>query len=414
MKKPAYIDKVQRIHARVMPVAKFDAAATAGPDGTFPVDHFGPGLQAMAEEDWRQFRMTPDNAVHMVDGVNAAIAAGKKLRGNYVHDRSGPIAAEIVRAEVTAGGGVRSFVKWSERAQTSIRPDANGVREYEGTSPEFRARVVLDQDGTPVEENGRVLMEPFELEGFALDNDPAMPDLAIAANAESQQPGSGKEEPIMETKKLAAMLGLPETASVADMEKAMEAMKKTMQDMETAMKGMKGTAGAEPPSVETLAAAVLAKIETAKNEAIGAIDEKQRKIAAVEHEKAVVQTVDAAIRGGRVKKSERDAALKVAKADLESFKTMTASMKVVAPVAPMYVPGEGTKPAAAGDGVPLARHRFDVIGPETCAASEDPHIRAYAEKITWIANHEKVNGREFPTAAAAFAAYDSARVRQAG
>ena len=328
--KPRFIDKIQRIHAGAVRVAKLDPAATAAVDGSFPVDAFPPGLAPMAEDDWRQFRMTAENAVKMVDKANVDLAAGKKLRGNYGHDRSGPIACQIVRAEISPGGGVRAFVNWTERASASIR-----AGEWEGTSPEFYARVIQDENGDPIEENGRVLMEPFELVGLALDNDPAMPTLAIAANTEPEQPEGAKGEPIMETKVLAAMLGLPETATNEECKQALEAAAADKKTVECPKCGMKFKASAEkqhacePVTVEAVAAAVLAHLDPKKLAAeIGAAAKTQALEAfrAEEHEKAVVQTVDAAIRGGRVKKSERDAALKVAKADLESFKTMTASM----------------------------------------------------------------------------------------
>jgi signal peptide peptidase SppA len=77
--------------------------------------------------------------------------------------------------------------------------------------------------------------------------------------------------------------------------------------------------------------------------------------------------------------------------------------------------GEGSVQAAAGQGpgAAPARHRYDVMGPAACAASKDPRVQKYAEKIRWIAEQEKANGREFRTAAAAFAAYDSAHVGRA-
>jgi hypothetical protein len=76
--------------------------------------------------------------------------------------------------------------------------------------------------------------------------------------------------------------------------------------------------------------------------------------------------------------------------------------------------GEGSVLATGkGGGAPPPRHRFDVMGPEACAASKDPRVQKYAEKIRWIGEQEKANGREFKTAAAAFAAFDSAHVGQA-
>lgn len=72
--------------------------------------------------------------------------------------------------------------------------------------------------------------------------------------------------------------------------------------------------------------------------------------------------------------------------------------------------GEGSVVAAAGGqggGKPAVRHRFDVFGPEKWAASSDPKLVAYGRKIEWIDATEKA-GRQFKTAAEAFAAYDAA------
>ena len=336
MKKPAFINPIQKVKAGVVRSAGV-SLDNATADGCYPVDAFKPGFAEMAEEDWRVFELTPADAAEMVATANADLAAGKKLRGNYAHDRSGPIAAQVARVEFTAEGGVRQLVKWTERAQTAIR-----AGEYEGTSPEFLARVVLDDKGNPKEVNGRVLMQPFALMGFALDNDPAMPDLAIAANTESQQPDTGKEDLVI--KKLALKLGLPETATAEDVEKAFDAKMKPAEKPKTEESAV---------TVEAVAAAVLAKIDPAglaKEIRAAAVKEATEAFRAETHEKAVVQTVDAAIRGGRIKKSERDAALAQAAgkcpkcatvnpAALESFKTMTASMKVVAPVTPIYQAG---------------------------------------------------------------------------
>jgi hypothetical protein len=381
--KPKFIDKIQRIHAGAIRLAKLDSAATATADGSFPVDAFPPGLAPMAEDDWRQFRMTAENAVKMVDTANQAIAAGKKLRYNYGHDRSGPIAGQIVRVEITPGGGVRSFVNWTERASASIQ-----AGEWEGTSPEFYARVIQDENGEAIEENGRVLMEPFELVGGALDNDPAMPDLAIAANTEPEKPEGAKGEPIMETKVLAAMLGLPETATNEDCKQALEAAAADKKTVECPKCGMKFKAAAEsqhtcePVTVEAVAAAVLAHLDPKKLAAeIGAAAKTQALEAfrAEEHEKAVVQTVDAAIRGGRVKKSERDAALKVAKADLESFKTMTASMKVIALVTPIYQAGGEATPGSIDENDPGNDEAFVEAAEKRATEKKIPIMQAARE-----------------------------------
>jgi len=279
----------------------------------------------------------------MVATANADIASGKKkLYGNYGHDRSGPRAAEVKRVELTADGGVLQIVEWKERAQAAIR-----AKEYDGTSPEFLARVVLDEKGNPKEVNGRVLMQPFALTGFALDNDPAMPDLAIAANTETEGPEKGKGE-IMETKRLAAMLGLPETATNEECEKALEVKLKPA-PVVTA------PPAADAAIIAAVAERVLAAIDPKKLATEireGAKADAMAAIRAENHDAACTASVDAAIMGGRVKKSEREQALKLAKMDLEAFRTMTASMKVVAPVAPVYVPGGSGDPTSVDENDP--------------------------------------------------------------
>lgn len=370
IQKPKFIDPIQKVKAGAVRLASVSLEGPAA-DGTYPVDSFLPGMAEMAEDDWRQFELTPENARAMVEQANADIASGKpskRIRMNYAHDRNGPKAGDVARVELTAVGGVRSWVKWTQRAQAAIRDG-----EWEGTSPEFYARVVLDDKGNPVETNGRVLMQPFALVGGALDNDPAMPDLAIAASTETDTPENGQEEN-MELKSIATKLGLPEQASHQDVDKKLD-------ELVTAAKAKPSPAAAagEPPvTVAAVAAAVLAQIDPKK--LAGEITEAAKTqaletIRAEEREKASVAAVDGAILAGRVKKSEREAALKLAKVDLDAFKTMTAAMKVVAPVAPTFVAG----------GDPTARS-FDEEDPTNDEAFvEQAGKRAAEKKISILA-----------------------------
>ena len=434
IQKPRFIDKIQKVKAGAIHCAGLSLDG-ATPEGLYPVDAFRPGLADMNEEDWRVFELTPANAREMVVQANADIASGKpdkKIRGNYGHDRSGPKAADVVRVELTAEGGVRSMVRWTERAQTAIRAD-----EWFGTSPEFLAKVVLDEKGNPKEVNGRVLMQPFALTGFALDNDPAMPELAIAANTDPERPEVAKEE-IMDKKKLAAMLGLPETASVEDVEKKLKAaltpgvlapcpkcgeacaLKGTCAkcgaftaDPEDLNEQQAHSAARNAVTVEAVAAAVLAQInpkELAKQIREASRADAEASIRAETAEKDCNAAVDAAILAGRVKKSERASALKLAKADVESFKTMTAGMKLVAPVSPLYRPG-GTDAEGETAVVPQ-RHRFDVIG-ANASASDSPDVRDFKEFLRWTAAFEATAGNtKFKSAAGARAAFNAARLNQ--
>ena len=372
IQKPKFIDRVQRVKAGAVYFAGL-SLENATADGYFPVDAFKAGMAEMHEQDWRQFELTPENAKEMVATANADIASGKpakKLRGNYGHDRSGPKAAEVKRVELTAEGGVRQLVQWTERAQADIR-----AGEWDGTSPEFYARVVLDEKGNPKEVNGRVLMQPFALTGFALDNDPAMPELALAANTEPQQPETGKEDLVI--KKLALKLGLPETATAEDVEKALdEKLKSAPPPVVTA-----------PPAVDSAVVAAVAervlaaidpkKLATEIRE--GAKADAMAAIRAENHEVAVAAAVDLAIRGGRVKKSEREQALKLAKADLEAFKTMTASMKAVAPVAPLYTPGGTQTPGSVDENDPGNDDAFVEAAEKRAAEKKIPILQAARE-----------------------------------
>lgn len=402
IRKPPFISPIQRVKAGAIRFASL-SLQSAAPDGCYPVDAFKPGFAEMAEDDWRQFEMTPENAAKMCQQANADIASGrpeKQLRMNYGHDRSGPVAGKIMRAELTPEGGVRSMVKWTDPAQASIR-----AGEWEGTSPEFLAQVVLDENGTPVETNGRVLMRPFALTGGALDNDPAMPELELAATVEAARPDVAKEE-IM-NKKLAAMLGLPETASAEDVEKALEAKLNP--------KAPPPAAGdPSPATIEAVAAKVLAAIkpdDLAKAMREAAVKDAREATRLESAEKASIEAVDAAILAGRVKKSERESALKLARVDVEAFKTMTATMKLVAPVTAIYKPGENPT-GAAGEEAHTVRHRFDIYGPAVLAASTDPAVQDFAEGIRWIAAHEAAGNPKFKNPTEAFQAFRAAQPRQ--
>jgi phage I-like protein len=441
VKKPAFINKVQKIHAGVVRVHAVTADVSQAVDGAYPVDMFLPGVASMAVDDWRVFELTPSNAIAMVKDANEQIVAGKKLRYNYAHDSNGAIAGRIVRAELTQEGGVRAWVQWTDPAQASIR-----AGEWEGTSPEFLARVVQDEKGNPVEQNGRVLLRPFAVSGGALDNDPAMPSLALAANTESQpeRPEEAKEE-IMDKKKLAAMLGLPETASVEDVEKKLKAaltpgvLAPCPKCGEAcALKGTCAKCGAftadpedlneqqarsaatvHPPgaldkeTVSVIAAAVLAQInpkELAKQIREASRADAEASIRAETAEKDCNAAVDAAILAGRVKKSERASALKLAKADVESFKTMTAGMKLVAPVSPLYRPG-GTDAEGETAVVPQ-RHRFDMLGANASAA-DSADVRDFKEFLRWTAAFEATAGNsKFKNVVEARQAFHAARFSQ--
>lgn len=205
---------------------------------------FGPGRPEMDDQDWRQFEVTPENAVRMVAEGNADLAKGDpEIWVNYGHDSGGPRAGDVVRFELGPDGGVYGVVRWNENAKRAIR---QAPPEWKYFSPEFHAAEVLDGQGNRVLADGRVLFQPFHICGGGLVNTPAMKKLALAASA-SQQPSpaeaSRKEEPMKLPLTMKA-LGLADGASQEDVDTA---VMKVVQERDELKKH-----AAAPPDVKAL------------------------------------------------------------------------------------------------------------------------------------------------------------------
>ncbi|MDR2981864.1 MAG: phage protease [Puniceicoccales bacterium] len=119
------------------------------------------------------------------------------------HDADKPTrAAGWLSAPVLREGGVYAPIRWTNSAQDEVQGG-----EYRFLSPEFPT-------GSMLEWLGDNRFRPTRLVGAAVTNRPNMKTLQPLSNAESD-PTTTQTNPSMdELKKIAAALGLPETATV--------------------------------------------------------------------------------------------------------------------------------------------------------------------------------------------------------
>lgn len=326
---------------------------------------FALGKPEMDEQDWRQFEITPENAQRMVDEGNAEIARGEEIWVNYGHDRFGPRAADVVRFERGADGGVYGVVRWNEKAKASIRMTP---AEWKYFSPEFYAADVVDDDGMSVLDQGRVLMQPFHVSGGGLTNNPAMKKLAVVASSTRGEPGSGrshtpapvgstptpgttsqnnspaqasrKEEP-MKLPQTTKALGLADGASdevvdsaVANVVKERDELKKQLATARTDVKALvKEEMAAEREAIRTEVKAELAAEATKRT-----------------HDTRVAGLLQRAEAEGKLVADNRERLTKWANADPDSFEANLPDLKVIAAVQPA-LSGHAADPLSANAGV---------------------------------------------------------------
>ncbi|MEO6323826.1 MAG: phage protease [Thermoanaerobaculia bacterium] len=296
------------------------------------VDFFELGLAEMAEGDYRQFEMTPENAKRMTNDGNAFIKAKGPMKFNYGHDRGGPKSGEIHAFE-NSTFGVRVRVKWTPRAAAAIKCDPS---EYDGLSPEFLAEWPVDDKGNSVLVDGRILIRPYEALGGALTNNPAMPGLALAAETEE---GDGMPKFSIETLK---KLNLAEGATQAEFDAAVLAV---IEKAEADAKAAKDAEEAASKKASDDAAAAVTKssvsgiskelLEEAGKVAMATV---RSEFAAVEKERTISREVASAIGLGKLPGVARTDAEASARANPEAFAALMKHIKpgASAPVTSAY------------------------------------------------------------------------------
>jgi hypothetical protein len=357
-------------------------------DGIVRIKWFPLGFPQMDDEDWRQFEITPENALKMTERANAKLAAGKKIRLNYGHNGMGPKSGEATRFEADTTG-VYGFVKWTPAARAAIKSEPS---EWDGFSPEFFAeRVMNEEDRRPVMYEGREVLRPDEITGGALTNMPAMPDLGVAANkatsadadarignAPSAETAKNEEIDMALPKETLARLGLAEDAGPEDVDKKITELTDKLAEL------TKPPEAVPPPPAQAAAGKETSPTGAAVAEMIAAgIKEADEKRA---HEQRITAALKLALESGKITAAMKPGAEKFAAADIEAFEKFVEAAPVLAPVGKFGASGEA--PAKVD---PLLRHPSDHVG--IAASSYDPQRFALHQNAIAYMDRAKAAGK---------------------
>ena len=230
--------------------------------------------------------------------------------------------------------GIWGDVEWTAAAAEKLR-----AREYRYVSPLF----AFD------EKSGAVLA----ILNASLTNVPAIEALAAAASADlTPDPNATQETEQMLLAKIAAALGLADSATEEEVMQKLAALNQGAAGMASASAAVAAAAAQlglpETATVaEVAAAAVAAKPDPAKFVPISVMTDLQTRLAVLEGDK-VCAVVAAAMEAGKVSPAQKDWAISYASKDLASFEAYLKTAPVI------VAPGAQLAAAAAqpgGDGL---------------------------------------------------------------
>lgn len=252
--------------------------------------------------------------------------------------------------QAPAGGWIKDIYKgddaviakvsWTDRAKEYLKN-----REYRYLSPVVITR---RSDRKVVALHSAALTNTPAIDGmFAIVNSMDVPDLEDAFD--------DKEDEEMDLKKLAALLGLPESATEDDVERAITAAR-------TAAEANKCGSGADTKQVaNSVVLSLLGLDESAKTEdAVTAImtlkaGSGNAELIALKNEleeRAADDLVQTALKDGKITAAQKEWAKSYAKSDREGFKAFVAKAPVVVPQGKMDLkdaPGDGAKATVSCD-----------------------------------------------------------------
>lgn len=256
--------------------------------------------------------------------------------------------------QAPAGGWIKDIYKgddavvakvsWTDRAKEYLKN-----REYRYLSPVVITR---KSDRKVVALHSAALTNTPAIDGmFAIVNSMDIPDVEDAFD--------DKEDERMDLKKLAALLGLPESATEDDVEKALTAV---MSAAEANKCAAERESGAETKQVaNSVVLSLLGLDESAKTEdAVTAImtlkagsgNEELLALKKEMEERVADDLVQTALKDGKITAAQTDWAKSYAKSDREGFKAFVTKAPVVVPNGKMDLkdaPGGNTKAASDCD-----------------------------------------------------------------
>ena len=259
-------------------------------------------------------------------------------------------------------------VRWTDRAKEYLKN-----LEYRYLSP-----VVITRKSD---------RRAIELHSAALTNTPAIDGMfALVNSMDMDDFEEDKEDMQMDMKKLAALLGLPESATQEDVEKALAAAKAAMEANKT-NEGKPGEgSGDTVPVANSVILSMLGLDGEAKTEDVAAAimtlkaghpDEDIRALKQELEQRAAQELVQTALKAGKITAAQKEWAQSYALSDKEGFQRFAEKAPVVVPVGKLDTPDTKKEPGgkAAGADVKILRN---------CGLTEEDTKKFYKEEHVCI------------------------------
>ena len=253
-------------------------------------------------------------------------------------------------------------VRWTDRAKEYIKN-----REYRYLSP-----VVMVREADK---------KAVSLHSAALTNTPAIDGMfALANSIDIENLNDVKEDTQMDLKKLAALLGLPETATEEDIEKAIKAAKAPDKDEGEGERKEDGDVKGAVPVANSVVLSLLGLKDDAKTEDVAtAIMELKagngnNEILALKEElekRAADDLVQSALKEGKITAAQKEWAKAYALSDKEGFKSFMEKAPAVVPVKKMDL-----KDAPEG-----SKEEYDTMILKNCGISQEDARKYFKEEI---------------------------------
>lgn len=310
--------------ANTLPLAP-DAAGLAQllPFGTFAARDGRPGNLAGAPN--KHWEVTNEQGLMLAAAMNT-IAAQTPIVIDYEHQtllsatngQPAPAAGWIKRVEWQAGKGLFASVEWTAKARALI--DGG---EYKFISPV----ITWDKTGAVTGVLNAALVNYPALLGM----EPVVAQLSAAFPA-PHTPDHPEQPPMNEA--LLKALGLPATATEADVLAAITALKTQPSTLPAALSAALGLQGA-PTEAAALAAVTALKTANAATDnatvlAMTALQSQVAALSAVHTDNTVTKVVDDAITAHKLVPAQRDWALGWGKRDLAALQGFIAGAPVIA------------------------------------------------------------------------------------
>ena len=233
-------------------------------------------------------------------------------------------------------------VRWTDRAKEYLKN-----LEYRYLSP-----VVITRKSD---------RRAIALHSAALTNTPAIDGMfALVNTMDLDDFEEDKEDVQMDMKKLAALLGLPESATEEDVEKALAAAKAAMEANKTAEGKPDGGSGDTVPVANSVILSMLGLDGEAKTEDVAAAimtlkaghpDEDIRALKQELEQRAAQELVQTALKAGKITAAQKEWAQAYALSDKEGFQRFAEKAPVVVPVGKLDTPDTKKEPGGKEAGI---------------------------------------------------------------